>query len=121
MTAPLDRLLEQAVAIARDAAIGETTVEPVIVALPDAGPPLPLFIESDDEPESPADLDEATEAFLAALGVRRWIRIAAGLPVEAVVCTAGDGQHRATALLQPVRGAASVITALADVTPMVGS
>lgn len=118
---PLDRLLDQAVAIARDAAIGETTVERVVVALPDAGPPVPLFIETDDEPESPAGLDEATETFLAALGVRRWIRIGPGLPTETLVCAAGDGDQRATAFLQPVRDDAGIITALADVTLLPGS
>jgi len=116
MTGPLDRLLEQAVAIARDAAIGETTVEPVVVALPDAGPPVPLFIET-DEAQSPADLDEATEAFLEALGVRRWIRIGADLSAEAVVCTAADGDHRATALLRPVRDDAGIITVMNELAP----
>ena len=48
LTRAPDRLLEQATDIAREAAIGETTVEPVLVALPDAGPPVPLFIETDE-------------------------------------------------------------------------
>lgn len=120
MTGPLDRLLGQAVAIARDAAIGETTVEPVIVALPDPGAPVPLFIETDEEPEGLTGIDEATEAFLEALGVRRWIRIAADLPAGTIVCTAADGDRRATAILQSVRDAAGIITALADVTPLPG-
>ena len=116
MTGPLDHLLEQAIAVAREAAIGETAVEPVFVALPDAGPPVPLFIET-DEPLSLSQLGEATEAFLAALQVRRWIRIVADLPAEAVVCTAADGDHRATALLRPERDDAGIITAMHDVTP----
>ena len=116
MTGTLDRLLEQAVAIARDAAIGETTVEAVLVALPDADPPVPLFIET-DEPESLSRVDAASEALLAGLGLRRWIRIVADLPGEAVVCTAAEGDHRATALLRPVRDDAGIITAMHDVTP----
>ena len=116
LTRAPDRLLEQATDIAREAAIGETTVEPVLVALPDAGPPVPLFIET-DEPLSLSQLGEATEAFLAALQVRRWIRIVADLPAEAVVCTAADGDHRATALLRPERDDAGIITAMPDVTP----
>ena len=116
MTGPLDHLLEQAIAIARDAAIGETTVEPVLVALPDAGPPVALFIET-DEPPSLSQLDAASEALLAALKVGRWIRIVADLPGEAVVCTAADGDHRATALLRPVRDDTGIITAMPDVTP----
>ena len=96
--------------------MGETTVEPVLVALPDAGPPVPLFIDT-DEPGELSQLGEATEAFLAALQVRRWIRIVADLPGEAVVCTAADGDYRATALLRPVRDDAGIITAIPDVTP----
>jgi hypothetical protein len=118
------RLLELAMAIARDAAIGETAVEAVVVALPDAGPPVPLFIETDGEPVSLAGLDRATGAFLAALGVRRWIRIGEtgldlpGLPpaAETLVCTVGDGQHQRRALLRLWRDTTGLISSLEDVT-----
>jgi hypothetical protein len=119
----LQGLLQCAVAIARDAAIGETAVEPVVVALPDDGVPVPFFIETDRNPKSPADLDREITAFLVLLGARRWVRIGAagffGLPAEpdVIACTAGDGDDRASALLRPVR-VAGIITALEDVTPM---
>jgi hypothetical protein len=119
----LDDLLQRAVAIARDAAIGETAVEPVVVALPDDGVPVPLFIETDRNPTSPADLEREITAFLVLLRATRWVRIGAagffGLPAEPdiIACTAGDGDDRANALLRPVR-VAGVITSLEDVTPM---
>ena len=119
----LDHLLQRAVAIARDVAIGETAVEPVVVALPDDWVPVPFFIETDGEPQSPADLEHEITAFLAELGASRWVRIGAaaffGLPAEpdVIACTAAEGDHRATALLRPLRDAAGIITALEDVTP----
>jgi hypothetical protein len=119
----LDDLLQRAIAIARDAAIGETAVEPVVVALPDDGVPVPLFIETDRNPTSPADLEREITAFLVLLGARRWVRIGAagsfGVPAEpdVIACTAGDGDDRASALLRPVRDA-GIISALEDVAPM---
>jgi hypothetical protein len=119
----LDDLLQRAVAIARDAAIGETAVEPVVVALPDDGVPVPLFIETDGDPTSPADLEREITAFLVLLGARRWVRIGAagffGVPAEpdVIACTAGDGDRRANALLRPVRDA-GIISALEGVAPM---
>ena len=123
----LDHLLARAVAIARDAAIGEAGVEPVVVALPDDWVPVPLFIETDQEPQSPAGLDHEITAFLAVLGATRWVRIGAaaffGLPAEpdVIACTAAEGDHRANALLRPLRDAAGIITALEDGTPSPGS
>ena len=118
----LDHLLQRAVAIARDVAIGETAVEPVVVALPDDWVPVPLFIETDGEPQGPADLEREITAFLAVLGASRWVRIGAaaffGLPAEpdVIACTAAEGDERATALLRPLRDAAGIIIALEDVT-----
>ena len=76
----LDHLLQRAVAIARDAAIGETAVEPVVVALPDDWVPVPLFIETDGEPQRPADLEREITAFLAVLEASRWPDPAARAP-----------------------------------------
>jgi hypothetical protein len=123
----LDHLLARAVAIARDAAIGETAVEPVVVALPDDWVPVPLFIETDGDQRSPADLEREISAFLAVLGAGRWVRIGPaaffGLPAEpdVIACTAAEGDHRATTLLRPLRDAAGIITALEDLTPSPGS
>jgi hypothetical protein len=93
------------------------------VALPDNGVPVPLFIETDRDPTSPADLEREITAFLVLLGASRWVRIGTaaffGVPAEpdVIACTAGDGDERASALLRPVR-VAGLITSLEDVTPM---
>jgi hypothetical protein len=47
-------LLERALAIARDVAIGDTGIAPVVIALRPGQPPLTLFIESDQDPARPA-------------------------------------------------------------------
>jgi len=97
-------LLERALAIARDVAIGDTGIAPVVIALRPGQPPLTLFIESDRDPASADCLAAAIEAFLAGTGATAWLRIDAEAPACAagpvrpagLVCTAGLLTGRST-------------------------
>lgn len=118
----LSRLLEQAVAIARDVAIGDTGIAAVVVALPDNSPPVPLFIQTDDHEASRSRMTQEIAAFLTSIGARRWIRITEAelrlpdLPdgSEVFACSAYDGDDYCSALLRVVRDDAGVIVGLED-------
>ena len=117
-------LLERALAIARDVAIGDTGIAPVVIALRPGQPPLTLFIESDRDPASADCLAAAIEAFLASAEATAWLmldecvsEIAAGdQPADRLVCMAGtrspEGTTQDTLLLGIERDALGVITAL---------
>ena len=112
-------LLERAVAIARDVAIGDTGIAPVVIALRPGQPPVTLFIESDRDPASAECLAAAIEAFLAGSGATAWLRIdecAPGQPADRLACTAGTRSPEATTqntlLLGIERDALGVITGL---------
>jgi hypothetical protein len=123
----LGELLGRACAVAVECAKGDTQVEAFIVAIPDKGRPLTLFIDKEDEDhaDDPEDLSDMITSWLDGHGAERWFSIAQEtVPTseghrEVVICTAFVNGEQAQLVLLIARDKAGKIADLVDVGDMV--
>jgi hypothetical protein len=119
----LDRLIDQAVAIAREVAIGSTGVSAVLIALTDDKPAV-LFLDVDDDPASQATMEAEIDGFLDRHDTESWLYIAevemlAGRLLEPFIrCVAHDCGLERSVLLRPARDRSGRICELAEVPPL---
>jgi hypothetical protein len=74
----LDALLEQAIAIAAEAALGDVALDPFLVALPARADPAVLFVETRGPDAAPEMIRCGERDWLACIGAAVWLRIGRG-------------------------------------------